>query len=67
MIHEGAIGNTGGKSGAARVIYLYLENYALIYLLVIYTKNEQADLGSDQKKAICALVEEIKRCHRNRI
>jgi mRNA-degrading endonuclease RelE of RelBE toxin-antitoxin system len=53
-----------GKSGSARVIYLYLENHALLYLLTLYTKKEQADLSPEQKKAIRAIVEEIKRSHR---
>jgi len=56
-----------GKSGGARVIYLYLENHAVLYFLTLYTKKEQADLSSEQKKAICAVVEEIKRAHRNRL
>jgi len=56
-----------GKSGSARVIYLYLENHALLYLLTLYTKKEQAGLSSEQKKAVRAVVEEIKRAHRNRI
>jgi len=49
------------------VIYLHLETHAILYLLTIYTKKEQADLSSDQKKAISAVVEQIKRAHRNRI
>jgi hypothetical protein len=56
-----------GKSGSARVIYLYLENHAVIYFLALYTKKEQTDLSSDQKKALCAVVEEIKQAWRNRI
>jgi len=56
-----------GKSGSARVIYLYLENHAVIYLLALYTKKEQADLSSEQKKAVCAVVEEIKQTWRNRV
>lgn len=56
-----------GKSGGARVIYLYLENHAVLYLLTLYTKKEQADLSPEQKKAICAVVEEIKRAYRNRV
>ena len=56
-----------GKSGGARVIYLHLDNHAVIYLLTLYTKKEQADLTPEQKKAICAVVDEIKRAYRNRI
>lgn len=54
-----------GKSGGARVIYLYLENHALLYLLTLYTKKEQSDLTPDQKKAIHGVVEEIKRARRS--
>jgi hypothetical protein len=56
-----------GKSGGARVIYLSLDNHAVIYLLSGYTKKEQADLSPDQKEAICSLVEGIKRAWRNRV
>jgi hypothetical protein len=56
-----------GKSGGARVIYLYLENHAVIYLLTLYTKKEQTDLSPEQKKAISSVVEEIKRAYRGRV
>ena len=56
-----------GKSGGARAIYLYLENHAVLYLLTLYTKKEQADLAPEQKKTICAIVDEIKRAYRDRI
>lgn len=56
-----------GKSGSARVIYLYLENQGVLYLLTLYTKNEQANLSPDEKKAISAIVSEIKRAHRDRV
>ena len=52
-----------GKSGGARVIYLYLKNHAVIYLLTLYTKKEQADLSPEQKKAISSVVEEIKHAY----
>jgi hypothetical protein len=56
-----------GKSGGARAIYLYLENHAVLYFLILYTKKEQADLTSEQKKVICGIVDEIKRAYRDRI
>lgn len=56
-----------GKSSGARVIYLYLENHALIYFFTVYTKKEQADLTSAEKKAIRSVVEAIKQAHRNRL
>jgi hypothetical protein len=56
-----------GKRGSARVIYLYLENHAVIYLLTLYTKKEQADLEPGQRKALRAIAEEIKRAWRDRL
>jgi hypothetical protein len=56
-----------GKRGGARVIYLYLQNHAVIYFLTLYTKSAQADLSPDQKKAICALVEQIKSTRRDSV
>ena len=56
-----------GKSGGARAIYLYLENHAVLYLLTLYTKKEQTNLTSEQRKAVCAVVDEIKRAYRDRI
>jgi mRNA-degrading endonuclease RelE of RelBE toxin-antitoxin system len=56
-----------GKRGGARVIYLYLQNHGILYFLTLYTKSAQADLAPDQKKAICAVVEEIKRAHRDSV
>jgi hypothetical protein len=49
-----------GKSGGARVIYLYLEKHARIYFLTLYTKSEQADLSPAEKKAVREVVEAIK-------
>jgi hypothetical protein len=49
-----------GKSGGARVIYLFLENHARIYLLTLYSKNQQVNLSSDQKKEVRKTVETIK-------
>ena len=56
-----------GKSGGARVIYLYLANHAVIYFLTLYTKKEQADFTPKQREAVASLVEEIKRAHRSRL
>ena len=54
-----------GKSGGARVIYLFLEGHAQIYLLTLYTKNQQVDLSPDEKKAVRKAVEAIKAALRN--
>ena len=49
-----------GKSGGARVIYLFLENHARIYFLTLYSKNQQIDLTPDEKKEVRKAVEGIK-------
>jgi hypothetical protein len=50
-----------GKSGAFRVIYYVLTSNMPILALLIYGKNEQSDLSPAQRKAVAALVTEMKR------
>lgn len=45
-----------GKSGGARVIYYYAASDSLIYLLLVYPKNEQETLNDAQKKLIRDLI-----------
>ena len=52
--------NRQGKSGAYRVLYLDLEWNEVTYLLLIYAKNVQENITSDQKKNIKKIVEAIK-------
>jgi hypothetical protein len=47
-----------GKRGGARVIYYFPDDDAEIYLLDIYTKNEQSDLAKDELRELRAVVEE---------
>ena len=49
-----------GKSGSFRYIYLYLEQRGRIFLLLFFSKNEQANLSPEQVKQIAAAVEKIK-------
>lgn len=53
--------NASGKRGGGRVIYLDVFQKEKLYLLLAYPKNVQTDLTSEQKKAIKALVEQIKK------
>jgi len=50
-----------GKSGGARVVYLYLEEQATVYFILAFPKNVQGDLTPEQKRVVRALVVEIKR------
>jgi hypothetical protein len=48
-----------GKRGGGRAIYVLIVT-ATAYLLLAYGKNEQADLSEGQRKAIAALIRELK-------
>ena len=50
-----------GKSGGARVAYLYVQARETIYLLLAFPKNVQANLTADQKKALRKLVAKLKK------
>lgn len=41
-----------GKSGGVRVIYYFASEKGYIYLMAIYGKNQQTDLGKDQLKRL---------------
>jgi hypothetical protein len=50
-----------GKRGGGRVIYLDVFEQENLYLLFAYPKNVQENLTPDQKKAICRIIEEIRK------
>ena len=49
-----------GKRSGGRVIYVDIEVKECIYLLNVYTKNEQTDLTSEERKMLRRLVEVLK-------
>lgn len=49
-----------GKSGGARIIYVYVEVYGVIFFLLVYTKSQQADLTEMQRKTLREAIQEIK-------
>ncbi|MBY0109521.1 MAG: type II toxin-antitoxin system RelE/ParE family toxin [Candidatus Babeliaceae bacterium] len=51
---------TRGKSGGFRVCYYYLTLKEHIYLLWIYSKNEQANLTAEEKGILKSLVTLLK-------
>ncbi len=53
-------GKGRGKSGGYRVTYLHRPGVEKIYLIVLYSKNEQEDLSSDERKFLKKLVETLK-------
>lgn len=54
-----ALGNRG-KSGGARVVYLYVEIREKIYFVLVFPKNVQVNLTGEQKKRIRDLVATLK-------
>jgi mRNA-degrading endonuclease RelE of RelBE toxin-antitoxin system len=54
-----AIGNRG-KRGGGRVIFVYVQDNADIYLLEAYAKNQQEDLSSQDKKTLRILVNKLR-------
>lgn len=50
-----------GKSGGGRVIYVDVFEKEKLYLLFAYPKNVQENLTEEQKQAIKALVDTIKK------
>jgi hypothetical protein len=52
---------TTGKSGGFRVCYFDNEKDSEIFLILIYPKNEQDNLTSEQKKFLKELTNEIKK------
>lgn len=49
-----------GKSGGVRVIYYFYDQDMPVYALLIYGKNERADLTPEQRKAVTAFTIAIK-------
>lgn len=52
-----------GKSGSARVIYLWLPHVPCIILFHFYTKQTKASLSAADKKALREAVHIIKSCY----
>jgi hypothetical protein len=53
-----------GKSGSLRYLYLYLEHRGRIFLLLLFSKNEQANLSPKQVKQVAVMVERIKEANK---
>ena len=50
-----------GKRGGFRYLYLYLERRQHVHLLILLDKNEQEDLGEEQRTQVRRWVEDLKR------
>jgi len=55
-----------GKSGGARVIYLYLPDQHLLYLFLLFKKSDTANLTKAQRGQLGELAEQINASHAER-
>jgi len=49
-----------GKSGGVRLIYYFYDEENPLYAILLYGKNEQVNLTSDQKREVAAFASAIK-------
>ena len=50
-----------GKRGGARVIYLYIKEYAVIFFIFVFPKNEAENLTAKQKQYLKGQSHEIRK------
>lgn len=50
-----------GKSGGVRVCYLHFEEFGLVYLCVVFPKNERANLTAQEKNEFRLLAKALQR------
>jgi hypothetical protein len=55
-----------GKSGGVRVIYYFHDEVTPIYALLVYGKNERADLTAGQRRSMAAFAAAIKATRKRR-
>ena len=63
-VRKARTGNPGRQKGARggfRYFFLYLERRQHIHLLALLDKGEQEDLSQDERKALKALVDEVRK------
>lgn len=49
-----------GKRGGFRYLYFYIERDGQIYLLMVFSKDEQDDLTKEQKKTLVRSIRELR-------
>jgi len=50
-----------GRRGSFRVCYVYFPEYQVVYLVVVFAKNQHSNLPESAKKAIRQLIADIHR------
>jgi mRNA-degrading endonuclease RelE of RelBE toxin-antitoxin system len=54
-----------GKRGGVRVIYFYYDQHNPLYLLMVYSKAEKEDLRPEEKQAVVAATDLLKKIARS--
>lgn len=49
-----------GKSGALRICYVWLAEFGVVYLLLLYPKSEKADLSAAEQKYMKEWIESLR-------
>jgi hypothetical protein len=61
-VRKTRVGRRGmGRRGGARVVYLYVERRARVYLLLAFPKSQQAAMSPEERRTVRALAERIRR------
>lgn len=50
-----------GRRGGARVVYLYAERTATVYMLMVFAKNRQAVMTPEERRLVRVLAERLRR------
>ena len=50
-----------GKRGGVRIIYYYFNNRNPVLLFTVFGKNERSDLNQNEKNALYAVIQKIKK------
>jgi hypothetical protein len=53
-----------GKRGGYRYLYYYIQKDGQIFLMMIFSKEEQDDLTEKQKKAVAAQIRDLRKVAR---
>ena len=53
-------GSSKGKSGSYRVIYLYVQAYATVFLVLVFGKNDKANISKSDANALAKRAGDLK-------
>lgn len=54
-----------GKSSGVRIIYYYLNDYGVVYLMMIYAKSNQVNISDSDKQRLKQVMTAIKQVYDN--